>query len=146
MDFKNIVITRLIPQRPPFVMVDHLLSCDEVDAETEFKLKSDCLFLDGDRLSPSGIIENMAQSCAARIGYLNRVHGKGVKIGLIGEIRNCEIQHLPQVGDMLTTKVHVQEDFFGLVLAEIAVRSGEKVIAVGTMKIATVDAGFNKDK
>ena len=73
MDWKETPITSLIPQRPPFVMVDRVISCDEVDAVAEFSIKEDNIFLDDEKLSPAGIIENMAQSCAARMGCINQM-------------------------------------------------------------------------
>ena len=68
MQFQDVPITQLIPQRPPFVMVDRIVSCDVTDAVAEFTVREDNIFLDDMLLSPAGIIENMAQSCAARRG------------------------------------------------------------------------------
>ena len=72
MNLRDIPITSLIPQRPPFVMVDSVLTCEETDSVTEFKVREDNIFLDDMALSPAGIIENMTQSCAARMGCINR--------------------------------------------------------------------------
>ena len=62
MNLRDIPITSLIPQRPPFVMVDSVLTCEETDSVTEFKVREDNIFLDDMALSPAGIIENMTQS------------------------------------------------------------------------------------
>ena len=59
MNLRDIPITSLIPQRPPFVMVDSVLTCEETDSVTEFKVREDNIFLDDMALSPAGIIENM---------------------------------------------------------------------------------------
>ena len=91
MDFKDIPITNLIPQRSPFIMVDRVLSCDMTDAVTEFVVREDNIFLDQMTLAPTGIIENIAQSCAARMGCINMQQKESVKLGFIGDIRNCEI-------------------------------------------------------
>jgi predicted hotdog family 3-hydroxylacyl-ACP dehydratase len=146
MNFRDIHITDLIPQRVPIVMVDRVTSYNIQDAVTEFMLRPDCLFVDEDKLSPAGIIENMAQSCAARMGCVNMSKGKGVEIGFIGDIRNCEILQLPHVGEVLTTQVHVLEDFFNLTLAEITVREKKRVIAHGMMKIATISRSDNQEE
>ena len=95
MELRDIPITSLIPQRPPFVMVDRVLSCDTTDAVTEFAIREDNIFLDDMKLSAAGIIENMAQSCAARMGCINRMHNESVKIGFIGDIRDCHIIRQP---------------------------------------------------
>ena len=78
MDLKQIEITSLIPQRPPFVMVDRILSCDETDAVTEMTVRQDNIFLDDGQLSSAGITENMAQSCAARMGFVDRLHNERI--------------------------------------------------------------------
>ena len=57
MDSQHYSITTLIPQRPPFVMVDCVLSCEDADAVTQLTVRQDNILLDGEFLSASGIIE-----------------------------------------------------------------------------------------
>ena len=61
-------------------------------------------------LCSAGLIENVAQTCATRIGWLNR--DKPVKIGVIGSVSNLEIIRLPRVGQSLTTRVDVLSEIF----------------------------------
>ena len=139
MDFQDIPIIQLIPQRPPFVMVDRVLSCDKTDAVTQFAVRQDNIFLDDMKLSAAGIIENMAQSCAARMGCINMMKNESVKIGFIGDIRNCEIRRQPLMGETLTTHVHIVEDVFHLTLANVTVNIGDETIASTRIKIALTD-------
>lgn len=132
-------ITSLIPQRPPFVMVDKVLSCDEADAVIQFEVREDNIFLDDMKLAPAGIIENMAQACAARMGCINRLHGESVKIGFIGDIRNCDILRQPRCHEILTTHVHIVEDVFNMTLAEVSTHVGDEMIASARVKIALID-------
>lgn len=143
---RSIPIASLIPQRPPFIMVDRLLSCDATDAMTEFTVSGGCVFLDDGKLSAAGVMENMAQSCAARIGYLNTMKGEPVKIGLIGDIRGFSLSRQPLLGERINTRVHIVEDVLGLTLAEVTAEIGGEAIASAVMKIATVDkAGGSHD-
>ena len=139
MELHDIPITSLIPQRPPFVMVDRVLSCDLSDAVTEFAVREDNIFLDDGLLSPAGIIESMAQSCAARMGCVNRMNGEAIKIGFIGDIRNCEIIRQPRCQEVLTTHVNIIEDVFNLTLANVTIHVGDEVIASARIKIALSD-------
>ena len=139
MDFQEIAITSLIPQRPPFVMVDRVLSCDMADAVIAFDVREDNIFLDEGMLAPAGIIENMAQACAARMGCINRLRGEAVKIGFIGDIRNCDIARQPRCGETLTTHVHIVEDVFNMTLAEVCTKVNDETIASARVKIALVD-------
>lgn len=138
-NLQDIAITTLIPQRPPFVMVDRVLNCDLSDAVIEFEVREDNIFLDDGMLAPAGIIENMAQACAARMGCINRMRGEVVKIGFIGDIRNCDIMRQPRCGETLTTYVHIVEDVFNMTLAEVCSKVNDEIIASARVKIALVD-------
>ena len=135
-NLREIPITNLIPPRPPFVMVDRVLSCDMEDAVTEFLVREDNIFLDNGKLAPAGMIENMAQSCAARMGCINRLQGESVKLGFIGDIRDCQIVRQPRCQETLTTHVHIIEDVFSLTLANVSVKVGDEEIASARIKIA----------
>lgn len=136
MELNDIPITSLIPQRPPFVMVDRVLSCDIVTAVTELTVRPDNIFLDDGLLSAAGIIENMAQSCAARMGCVNRMNGEAIKIGFIGDIRDCQILRQPRREEVMTTHVDIIEDVFNLTLANVTIRIADEVIASARIKIA----------
>lgn len=138
-DVTQLRITNLIPQRPPFVMVDRLVYCDMNDAVTEMRILSDNLFCEEGLLSQTGMIENMAQSCAARMGWVCMTRHEGVKIGVIGEIRDCMFIRQPKENELLTTEVHIVEDVFNLTLAQVTMKVGEEVLASTHIKIALVD-------
>lgn len=131
-------ILSLIPQRPPFVMVDKLVSCSLDDATTELTVRQDNLLVDDDKFSTTGLMENMAQSCAARLGWLNTHNGKGVQIGVIGEVRNCKFLRSPSVGECLTTHIHIIEDLGVITLAYASVMVGDEEVASCRMKLATL--------
>ena len=139
MNFSDIPITALIPQRPPFVMVDRVVSFDNADAVTEFCIREDNIFLDDGHLLATGIIENMAQSCAARMGCINSMHNDAIKIGFIGDIRNCIIERRPLLGETLMTQVHIVEEVFNLTLATVTTKVGDEEIASARVKIALTD-------
>jgi predicted hotdog family 3-hydroxylacyl-ACP dehydratase len=78
-----------IPQRPPVLVVDSFSECNNSLIITEYKIPQDHIFVQDGHLSSAGLIENIAQTCATRIGWLNR--DKPVKIGVIGSVSNLEI-------------------------------------------------------
>lgn len=132
----DIAITDLLPQRPPFLMIDRLTEFDPAEATAEFEVKADNLFAENGHLSAPGLIENVAQTCAARIGYINRLDNQTVKLGFIGAIRNFHAFRLPAAGERLSTTVTVREEMFGMTLVDASVRSGNETIAECEMKIA----------
>jgi len=129
-------ILELIPQRPPMVMVDRLLHCDPVVTETEFTVREDCIMVDGGQMSACGLVENIAQTCAARMGYINLSKGEAVRVGVIGALRDMEIHALPAVGSTITTHIEVSDEVFGMTLAQAESRCGDTLLASGTIKIA----------
>jgi predicted hotdog family 3-hydroxylacyl-ACP dehydratase len=134
---RGIDIHTLLPQQEPFVMVGCLIQIDEKSFVTETQVKVENIFVDDGCLSASGLIENIAQTCAARIGFVNKyILQKGIQIGFIGAVRNLEILSLPQVGQTITTKVEVVEEVFGMTLAKATVTCEGETLVTTEMKIA----------
>lgn len=141
---RTIDIHKLLPQQEPFVMTGTLIHFEMNKLVTEFVIPEDNLFVNDGKFSAAGLIENMAQTCAARIGYINKyILLRGIQIGYIGAIRNLEIKELPSVGNLITTEVNIQEEVFGMLLADANVKCGDKVIASTEMKIAVRDEEVN---
>ncbi len=128
-------IEELIPQRAPIVMVDRLSSIEEGVSYTELEVRADNLFVERGVLSECGLIEHIAQSAAARIGYLFRKRGEAVPIGYIGSVNQFALGRLPRVGKRLTTSIRVLQEVYQVSLVEAEVRSGEEVVASSRMKI-----------
>ena len=140
MEFEKIDILKLIPQQPPFVMVDKLLYCDPKITKTTLTVREDNIFFDKGVLTEAGLIENIAQTCAARTGNIGKEKGdNGVKIGFIGTIRNLEIIRLPKVGETLVTQVNIIEEVFQISLASATVSVGDEIITSCEMKISMTD-------
>ena len=129
-------ILTLLPQRPPMVMVDRLLHCDPVVTETELTVREDNIMVDEGRLSACGLIENIAQTCAARMGYINLSNGKEVRVGVIGALREMEVHVLPAIGSTVKTRIEVSDEVFGMTLATAESRCGDTLLVSGTIKIA----------
>lgn len=136
-DLRQIDIHMLLPQQEPFVMIGTLVHFDRTLTITETVVKADNIFVADNRFSATGLMENIAQTCAARIGYVNKyILKKGIQLGFIGAIRNFDVIELPQVGDTLITRVEVKEEVFGMTLAEATIERQGRVIVSTEMKIA----------
>jgi predicted hotdog family 3-hydroxylacyl-ACP dehydratase len=117
-------------------MVGKLLDADERSACTEFVITADNIFVCNGLFIEAGIIENMAQTCAAGMGYLNaNTVQDEVRIGFLSAIRNLIIKRLPKVGEILHTSVFIVEHFVGMLLIKTEVKIKEETIAEGEMKI-----------
>lgn len=140
MDLEQIDIHELLPQREPFVMVDKLVYFDEKTTTTSFLVREDNLFVENDRLNACALAENIAQTCAARLGYVNKyILKRGIQIGFIGAVKDMKVIDTPVVGDVLTTTIHVLEQIMRLTLVTAVIRIGDRVVTTAEMKIALAD-------
>ena len=140
MNFEEIDILTLLPQRPPFVMVDRLVHYDSVKCVTRLEIKEDNIFVEDGKFTSSGLIENIAQTCAARMGYINQfLNNDTVKLGFIGAIKNLNIAKLPGVGQTIETSIEIVEEVFQMTLVNAAITLDGEVIVTSEMKIALTD-------
>ena len=134
---RSIDIHEVLPQQEPFVMISRIVLLDAVRTICETEIHPDNIFVEDGCFSASGLIENIAQTCAARIGYINKyMLKKAVQIGVVGAIRKMEIFDLPKVGQQISTIVEVKEEVFGMTLASAKVLQGDQIMASTEMKIA----------
>ena len=138
-DISTIDVLEFLPQRPPFVLIDKLISysAQTTQVKTQFYIKEGGTFVDGGFFQPAGIMENIAQSCAARIGYCDWLFARPVKIGVIGAIKSMEVLELPKVGDTIITSITPKSEALGVLLAEAVVENqAGVVVAKCAIKIA----------
>ena len=126
----------LIPQRPPMVLVDRF---EGIDAEgvstTGYTVEPAGLFVAGGRMSECGIIEHMAQSAAARIGWCCRAEGRPVPVGFIGAVSRLELHDLPRTGVHLRTRLRIVQEIGPLSLASVRTEADGRPLAEGNLKI-----------
>ena len=135
----NINILDILPQKPPFVMVDKLIYCTHETTKTTLTVHENNIFYDNGVLSEPGLIENIAQTCAARVINTGKSNSNKVKIGVIGSIRNLEIARLPETGETIVTQVNLIEEVFQMTLVNATVSIENEIIASCEMKISITD-------
>jgi len=125
-----------IPQRPPFVFVDRILECGEHSILTDFVVPKEHQLVENGQLVAAGVMENLAQSCAARIGWENR--DKGVRVGVIGGVSNWEFHYAPHVGDTLLTTIIIGTQVFDATIVQAETRCNGQLVAKCNMKVFLV--------
>ena len=113
MEFHELDIKKFLPHRPPFLMVDHVLTIDDEHVSTSFTIKPDCIFNDNGVFNEAGMIENAAQTCSSIVGksYFDEgdLEGKSAKlIGFISAIKKITINSCAEVGATITTKAYIK--------------------------------------
>lgn len=130
----------LIPQKPPIVMVDKLWYNDDTTTVSGVTIKENNIFCEDGFLKEPGIVENIAQTAALRVGYLvKQMEQNGEKInppiGYIGAIKRLVIHQLPKVGSELKTEVIIQQVIFDVTLITGKATMNGETIAECEMKI-----------
>ncbi len=121
------------------VMIDELISCDEKVTVTSFRISEDCLFTSQGLLTETGLLENIAQTAAARTGWLAKMRAAGgemkIPVGVIGAVKDFKLNFMPEGGSLLTTQLTTTNEIFNALIAHGIIRLGERVVAECEMKI-----------
>ena len=124
-----------IPQRPPFVMIDGIVSADDSLSKTTFTIREGHLFVSDGVFTEPGLVENMAQTAAAGTGYKAQQDGKPAPVGFIGALKNLKVNTLPKVGDTLTTEVVFKMQVMNAHIVESVVKVNDEERASCELKI-----------
>lgn len=110
----------LLPQGAPYVMVDVLTRHAEGMTVTELTVAPDNYFVAGGKMCGAGLVENMSQSCAARIGYINKYIRKSIpRPGVVAAIKTLEVHGEPMVGETVVTRVRVVYELEDMLVAAV---------------------------
>ena len=123
-------IEDFIPQRPPFVFIDTVEEVNDAVARTRFTIPAECPLVTEDILPLAGLMENAAQTCAARAGN---------KIGYIGAVKQMNVTRFPKVGETIVTEAKVLQEVLNICLMEVTTFIGNERIATTTLKIAVME-------
>ncbi|HEV3326229.1 MAG TPA: hypothetical protein VG052_11515 [Puia sp.] len=149
-----------MPQGPPFVMVDRLLSSDGRTTRTSFRVPADSPLVENGRFTAAGLMENIAQSAAAGAGYaargaaesfpannwgeiapIKRISPNNTPLaprpGFIASVKNLEIFTLPEIDAELLTEITVTNRVADIIVISGRITCNGGTIARGELKILT---------
>jgi 3-hydroxymyristoyl/3-hydroxydecanoyl-(acyl carrier protein) dehydratase len=124
-----------IPQKPPMVMVDRIISSEDTTTITSFVIREDNVFIQDGLLREPGLIENIAQSAAAAVSSKPVNADEKPKLGFIGAIRDLRIHGFPKTGDEIETKVTVTHEIFNATVVSGEIRLNDQLIAECELRI-----------
>jgi predicted hotdog family 3-hydroxylacyl-ACP dehydratase len=128
-------ILALIPQRPPMIMIDRLTYASDKSAGGRLFIKQSNLFCHSGRFQEAGLIEFIAQTAAAYMGYLQLSAQKEIKLGFIGAIKNLVIYSLPLINTEVQTEIVVENELLGFTILTGKILQNNSIIAEGEMRI-----------
>jgi predicted hotdog family 3-hydroxylacyl-ACP dehydratase len=128
-------ILSFIPQRPPMVMVDGLVFSDNLKTCSTFTVNASNIFVENGFLKEPGLVENIAQTAAARAGFIAQQQNEPVSVGYIGAVKNLEIFSYPKTGEVLTTEITIENQIFEVTILSGKIFCNESIVAHCEMKI-----------
>lgn len=125
----------LIPQKPPFVLISKLLEVSEKKCKTSFVFNANHVLCQDGKLSAAGLIENIAQTCAAKVGYEYSLRGKKYPLGFIGDLRDFVYTRLPAAGEEIMTEISIDNKIFDVTVISGTITLNSAQIAHCRMKV-----------
>jgi predicted hotdog family 3-hydroxylacyl-ACP dehydratase len=132
---KGADVVALIPQRAPFVMIDSLFFSDRVKTVSGFTVPGDCILCQNGVFTESGLVENIAQTAAAGVGYVCMQENTPVPIGFIAAIKDLVIHQRPAIGSSIRTEVVIENNIMDITIVRGKVLCGEVLQAECEMRI-----------
>ncbi len=140
MDLKQVDLGAILPQQEPFRFVDGMLSFSMDRIVTSFVVRGDGPLDREGCLTPEGMVENMAQTCAARIGFISKyILHEPVSIGYLVSVRKLEVTGKAATGSRLETTVEIEQEVGPMSRADACIRVGEETVARASLGIATTE-------
>ena len=129
-------ISQLLPHDDPMVLLDRLVDWSAQGATCLMTVRPNTRFVEGDRLSTYCLLEHMAQSIAACLGYEAYRGGEGPRVGMIIACREL-VTHVDtvQVADALRLQAERESGSDTLSRFRCRVTRGEQAIAEATMTL-----------
>lgn len=128
-------ILNYIPQRSPMVMIDDLMEASDESAVTQFVISPENIFVDNGFFSEPGLVENIAQTAAAQVGYQCQKKNVPVPVGYIAAVKDLKIISLPSVGSEISTSIRIVNHVMDVTLARGEVKIGDEVCCSCEMRI-----------
>ena len=132
-------VEALIPQRDPFICIGALNAFEAEVTESSFTIPADHLLIEEGHFAAEGLIENIAQTAAAGMGFASVDSGTPPAIGFIAAISNVNIHKLPPVNAGIRTIVKTERQVLNVTIIKGSSYMGDQLLAECQMKIFVHD-------
>lgn len=128
-------IIKYLPQRDPFVMVESLWLNNETTTITSLTITDSNCLVERGIFTESGLLENMAQTAAVRVGYGFIETGLEVPVGFITAIKDFKIHAYPKTGEMIYTEAEHVNDVMNFSIVKGRVYVDQKLMAEAEVRV-----------
>jgi predicted hotdog family 3-hydroxylacyl-ACP dehydratase len=134
--FMPVDAARLIPHKPPMLLIDRILEVKERASLSEMKVREDMVFVNKNgMLDDASYPEIISQALAAMEGFRRIGSSNPLREGFMLGIKNLKVLGSARVGDTLHISIFKIAKYgdFGIVRGEV--RNGDTLIAQGEVKV-----------
>jgi radical SAM protein with 4Fe4S-binding SPASM domain len=134
--FLPVDAARVVPHKPPMLLIDRLLEMKERASASEMTVRGDMIFVDTNgKLDNAAYPEIISQALAAMEGFRRLGNHDAQAEGFLLGVKKLEIFGTARVGDTLRIAVYkaVKYGDFGIVNGEVY--KGDELIARGEVKV-----------
>ena len=117
------------------IMIDEIVDVGKSGITTKFLIDKGNIFCHNGIFREPGIIENIAQTAAARVGFICERENREVPLGFIGSVKDLVIHQLPAAGDILKTDVTIEHEVFNATIIRGKIYCRDNILAQCEMKI-----------
>lgn len=129
----NREIVNALPHKKPFVMVDELISIDEIKTVASLTITEDNIFVKDGLFCEPGLIEHVAQSAGLKPTIEALQRGESVPMGYFASISNFKLFQLPKVETVIITTVVNETIINNAIKVKTITKSGQDVICESEM-------------
>lgn len=117
------------------VMIDELIRADELSGSTTLTISPKNIFVEDDQFTEPGLIENIAQTAAAMVGYQCKINNTPVPLGFIAAVKSWRLNQLPKVNTSIETTVKVVNSVMDVSIVEGAIHQADQLMCSCEMRI-----------
>jgi radical SAM protein with 4Fe4S-binding SPASM domain len=134
--FLPVDAARVVPHKPPMLLLDRLLEVKERASVSEMTVRADMIFVDEEgRLDDAAWPEIISQAIAAQEGFRKLGSRSPDREGFLLGVKNLEILGSARVGDTLRITVFKAARYGDFGIIEGEVYRGDELIVQGELKV-----------
>lgn len=142
--FLPVDVARVIPHKPPMLLIDRLLEIGDRVSVSEMTVRREMIFVDDDgRLDDSSYPEIISQAVAAQEGFRRIGSSRPLTEGFLLGVKKLEILGVSYVGDTLRVSLYKASRFGDFGILDGKVYNGETLVARGEIKVWQSNSGVD---
>ena len=112
----------------PYIMIDNLIKATEEGFVTDFEISPDNIFLEERLFREYGMIENIAQSGAVGLVFMNSESQNGIVDGFLVGISKLNVHGLPGIADRILTTVKPMAYYANMVMLKGEIKLNNRLL------------------